>query len=88
MALEIDFEAAARKFCAMSGIAPDTMVNYVGPDGHTNPMQRPAWRNVEEALRIHHNRQTVLNTSWVMKQEAGAPAPVVAVIEEGMELYV
>ena len=86
MALEIDFEAAARKFCAMSGIAPDTMVNYVGPDGHTNPMQRPAWRNVEEALRIHHNRQTVLNTSWVLKQEAGAPAP--AAVEEGMELYV
>lgn len=86
MALEIDFEAAARKFCAMSGIAPDTMVNYVGPDGHTNPMQRPAWRNVEEALRIHHNRQTVLNTSWVLKQEAGAPAP--AAVEEGMDAYV
>ncbi len=73
MALEPDFEAAARKVCMLRHIAPDTMVNYVSASGHTNPAQRPAWRNVEDEVRAHHERQMALNSSWKMKQEGGAP---------------
>lgn len=74
MPLEPDFEAAARKLCKARHINPDTMVNYVAASGHTNPAQRPAWRNAEEEIRAHHERQEALQGSWVMKQEAGAVA--------------
>lgn len=69
MPLEPDFEAAARKLCKIRLIAPDTLVR----ESPTNPAQRPAWMKYAEEIRIHHEVQTALNGSWVMKKEAGAP---------------
>lgn len=70
--LELDYEAAARKLCALRGVNPNTMVNYLRGE-YSNPHQVPAWRNAEDEIRTHEQVQKALNSSWVLKQELGKP---------------
>ncbi len=76
MPLELDFEAAARKFCMLRKLNPNILTNYVSPDGlHTNPHQVPMWRNVEERMRYHQHMHDAMNGSYVMMKELGAVPP-------------
>ena len=68
MALEPDFEAAARKLCKMRGMNPDVLVTH----SPGIPANMPIWRKYAAEIQNHHELMQSLNGTWVEKKIAGA----------------